>query len=92
MHHSFGFIAPAWRDTLREASPRFEIRTHRGEHLLLAWWTHDDGEAVRAFSRLECEGERIARIRTYFHTPEAITEVCRELGLPCRTNGYRFWW
>jgi hypothetical protein len=23
--------------------------------------------------------------------PEAITELCRELGLPCRTNGYRYW-
>ena len=52
---------------------------------------HEDREAVRAFSQLECEGERIARIRTYFHTPEAIAEVCRELGAPCRTNGYRFW-
>ena len=34
---------------------------------------------------------RIARIRTYFHTPEAVTELCRELDLPCRTSGYRFW-
>jgi RNA polymerase sigma-70 factor, ECF subfamily len=92
MFHAFGFIAPEWRGTLREASPRFEIRAHRGEHLLLAWWTHEDGEAVRGFSRLECEGDRITRMRTYFHTPEAIAEVCRELGLPCRTNGYRFWW
>jgi RNA polymerase sigma-70 factor (ECF subfamily) len=92
MFHSFGFIAPAWREKLLDAPPRFEIRAHRGEHLLLAWWTHEDGEAVRAFSRLECEGDRIARMRTYFHTPEAVAEVCRELGLPCRTNGYRFWW
>jgi RNA polymerase sigma-70 factor (ECF subfamily) len=86
------FIAPEWRTTLLPARPRFEIRAHRGEHLLLAWWNHRDGEAVRAFSRLECEGERIARMRTYFHAPEAIEEVCRELAVPCRTSGYRFWW
>jgi RNA polymerase sigma-70 factor, ECF subfamily len=59
---------------------------------VLAWWQHADGEAVRAFSRLSQQDDRIVRMRTYFHTPEALSEVCRELGLPCRTNGYRFWW
>lgn len=85
------FIGAEWRRTLLDASPRFEIRVHRGEPLLLAWWQHEDGEAVRAFSRLEHEGDRITRMRTYFHTPEAIAEVCSELGLPCRTSGYRYW-
>jgi RNA polymerase sigma-70 factor, ECF subfamily len=91
MFHCHAFIAPEWRASVVEASARFEIRQHRDQHLLLAWWQHEDGEAVRGFSQLECEGEQIARIRTYFHTPEAIAEVCRELGLPCRTNGHRFW-
>ncbi|HEX6272873.1 MAG TPA: RNA polymerase sigma factor [Polyangiaceae bacterium] len=86
------FIAPEWRKTLLDAPPRFEVRAHRGEHLVLGWWKHTDGEAVRAFSRLDCEGERIARMRTYFHTPEALEELCRELGLPFRSSGYRFWW
>jgi RNA polymerase sigma-70 factor (ECF subfamily) len=87
------FIAPEWRQTLLlDVPPRFEVRAHRGEHLVLGWWRHSDGEAVRAFSRLDCEDERIARMRTYFHTPEAIAELCRELGLPFRTSGYRFWW
>jgi cation diffusion facilitator CzcD-associated flavoprotein CzcO len=92
MFHSNAFIAPEWRREILEASCRFEIRAHRGEVLLLAWWQHEGGEAVRAFSRLECESERIARICTYFHTPEAISELCAELGLPFHTNGYRFWW
>ena len=92
MFHSFAFIAPEWRRGLLETPPRFEVREHRGEPLLLAWWQHADGEAVRAFSRLECEDGRVARMRTYFHTPEAIEELCRELGVPCRTSGYRFWW
>lgn len=92
MHHTFAFLAPEWREGVHEASARFEIRAHRGEQLIVAFWNHDDGEAVRAFSRVDCEGDRIARMRTYFHTPEAIAELCRELGLRYRTNGYRFWW
>jgi RNA polymerase sigma-70 factor, ECF subfamily len=91
MSSSNAFITPEWRKEIVEASARFEIRAHRGRQLVLAWWRHADGEAVRAFSLVECDGDRISLMRTYFHTPEAITEVCRELGLPCRTNGYRFW-
>lgn len=91
MSHANAFITPEWRHDVVEDSARFEMRSHRGEPLLIAWWRHPDGEAVRGFSRVECEDDRIARIRTYFHTPEAIAELCRELGLPCRTNGYRFW-
>jgi RNA polymerase sigma-70 factor (ECF subfamily) len=91
MAHSHVFILPEWRQAIIEATARFEIRSHRGQLLVLAWWQHADGEAVRAFSLVECDGDRISRMRTYFHTPEAIAEVCRELGLPCRTNGYRFW-
>ncbi len=91
MHHSGAFILPEWRHQIVEGSARFEIRPHRGRPILLAWWKHADGEAVRAFSLLEHEGDRISRMRTYFHTPEAIAEVCHELALPHRTNGYRFW-
>jgi RNA polymerase sigma-70 factor (ECF subfamily) len=91
MSNSRVFIGPEWRRTLLDAPPRFELRAHRGEQLVLAWWQHTDGEAVRAFSRVEHEGDRITRMRTYFHTPEAITEVCSELGLPFRTSGHRYW-
>lgn len=53
------------------------------------------GPREAAGSLVECAGgegeQRVARIRTYFHTPEAVAELCRELGLPCRTNGYRYW-
>jgi RNA polymerase sigma-70 factor (ECF subfamily) len=91
MFHAGVFIAPAWQHGIVEASARFELRAHRGRHLILAWWQHADGEAVRGFSLVEHEGDRIAQMRTYFHTPEAIVELCQELGLPCRTSGYRFW-
>jgi RNA polymerase sigma-70 factor (ECF subfamily) len=91
MFHACAFIAPEWQHGIGEASARFELREHRGRHLILAWWQHPAGEAVRGFSLVEQEGDRIAQIRTYFHTPEALVELCRELGLPCHTSGYRFW-
>jgi len=30
-------------------------------------------------------------VRNYFFTPDVIAELCRELGLPYRVNGYRYW-
>ncbi len=91
MFHARAFITPSWQQGVVEDSARFEVRLHRGEALLLAWWQHADGEAVRGFSRIDCEEGRVARIRTYFHTPEAVAELCRELGVPSRSNGYRHW-
>jgi RNA polymerase sigma-70 factor (ECF subfamily) len=68
---------------------RLELRFHRGEHLLLYFYAHHDGEFVRAVSRVELadEGARISRLRNYYYTPEIIAELCTELGLPCRSNG-----
>ena len=69
---------------------RFEVRSVRGEPLLLSWYQHRDGEeAVRAVSRVEVDPEsgRISRLWNYFFTPEVIAEVCAEIGLPHRTNG-----
>lgn len=65
--------------------PRCELRAHRGETLLL-WWS---GDEVHAVVRAELQGERIARLRSYYHAPEVLTEVCRELGVPFRCHGYR---
>lgn len=71
--------------------PRCEARCHRGEWLLLHWYAHTDGEAVRALTRVEPAGDKLARVRNYFYTPDVITEICAELGVPCRPNGYRYW-
>jgi RNA polymerase sigma-70 factor (ECF subfamily) len=70
-------------------SPRCEIRVHRGEPILLFWYAHGDGEAVRALNRVEVDGDRIVSLKNYFYTPEAIAELCQELGVPFRVNGYR---
>jgi len=72
-------------------APRVEARAHRGEWFLLHWYAHRDGEAVRAITRLEPDGDRVARLQNYFFTPDAIADICGELGVPFRPNGYRWW-
>jgi RNA polymerase sigma-70 factor (ECF subfamily) len=67
-----------------EAPPRCELRAHRGESIFL-WWS---GAEVHAIVRVEVDGDRISRMRNYYHAPEVITEICRELDLPFRTHGY----
>jgi RNA polymerase sigma-70 factor, ECF subfamily len=47
---------------------------------------------VRALTRLHKDGESIARLENHFYDPELIAEVCAELGVPSRSNGYRWWW
>ncbi|HEU5073869.1 MAG TPA: hypothetical protein VFU02_06845, partial [Polyangiaceae bacterium] len=100
-------IAEAHRGDLLFVPPRFELVTLRGTPLVLAYFGHTSGEAVRSFSRLEWEssdghaaragterngeGDRISRLCTYLHSPEALREICAELNVPCRTNGYRNW-
>jgi RNA polymerase sigma-70 factor (ECF subfamily) len=85
-------IAPAYRGGLLARPPRLEPRAHRGEVLLLGWYAHQDGEAVRAISRVELAGDRIARLRTYLHAPQTLEEICGELEVPFRPSGYRYWW
>ncbi|HLK37066.1 MAG TPA: RNA polymerase sigma factor [Polyangiaceae bacterium] len=65
--------------------PRCEVRAYRGRPILL-WWS---GDEVHAVVRVEIDGDRISRLRSYYHCPEVVTEVCRELEVPYRTHGYR---
>jgi RNA polymerase sigma-70 factor, ECF subfamily len=73
------------------SAPRVEAREHRGEWILIHWYQHHDGAAVRAVTRVEPLGERVARLQNYFFTPDAIEETCGELGVPFRSNGYHWW-
>lgn len=86
-----GGVAAALRRGVLPVPPRVEQRIHRGEPLLLFWYAHTDGDAIRAVARVETENHSLARVRNYFFTPDVIAEVCRELDLPFRTNGYRYW-
>lgn len=80
---------PRYAQGVLPQPPRFELRFHRGQHVLLSWYTHRDGEFVRAVSLVEPspDGDRVSRLRNYYYTPEIIAELCGELDLPCRTNG-----
>jgi RNA polymerase sigma-70 factor (ECF subfamily) len=82
-------IDPRFAQDVLPVPARLELRVHRGEHLLLSWYAHRDGEYVRAVSRVElsADGDQIARLRNYYYTPEVIAELCGELDLPWRVNG-----
>jgi RNA polymerase sigma-70 factor (ECF subfamily) len=67
------------------AAPRCELRAHRAESLFL-WWS---GNEVHAIVRVAVSGDRIVQLKNYYHAPEVISEVCRELDVPFRTHGYR---
>jgi RNA polymerase sigma-70 factor (ECF subfamily) len=84
-------IPSEYRGSIQPVPPRFELRMHRGEPIILTFWKHDDGEHVRAVSLIAAEEDQITRIKTYMHSPELLAEVCRELGETFRSNGYRNW-
>jgi RNA polymerase sigma-70 factor, ECF subfamily len=73
------------------SEPRCELRVHRGHPILVFWYEHTTGPAVRAVATIETDAEHVLHMKSYFFTPEVIAEVCSELGLPFRTNGYRYW-
>jgi RNA polymerase sigma-70 factor (ECF subfamily) len=70
--------------------PRIELVAHRGAWIFVHWYAHNDGQAVRAITRVELDGDRVAHLQNYFFNPDFIAEVCGELGLPWRSNGYRW--
>jgi RNA polymerase sigma-70 factor, ECF subfamily len=76
---------------LPEAPPRVEARLHRGRWLLLHWYQHADGEAVRAVTTLRLDGDRVARLENYFYNPDFLVDIAGELGVPVRVNGHRWW-
>ncbi len=84
-----GIEARFMQGILNEA-PRVELHSHRGEWVLVHWYKHHDGEAVRALTRILAQGDSIAHLKNHFFDPDLIAEVCAELGLPSRSNGYRW--
>lgn len=83
-------IEPRFVQRIVADAPRVEAVAHRGEWLLLHWYQHEDGEAVRAVTRVVADGDRVAHLSNYFFNPDFIAEVCSGLGVPWRSNGYRW--
>ena len=79
------------REGVRADAPRVEARWHRDRWLLVHWYQHDEGPAVRAFTSIELEGDRVMRLRNYFYNSELLLDLAGELGLPVRINGHRWW-
>lgn len=90
-HDERGGVPAELLDGYHGAIPRCEVRTYRGVPVLVFWYDHEDAGYVRTVMLLETEGDQVARVRNYFFTPDVIAEVCRELALPFRVNGYRYW-
>ena len=86
-----GGIESELRNGVTSAPPRAEVRAYRGEPIVVFWYAHEHGDAVRAVARIEAEDDRIATMQNYFYSPDVIAEVCRELELPFHVNGYRYW-
>jgi RNA polymerase sigma-70 factor, ECF subfamily len=83
-------VEPRFVQGVQAGAPRVEAVFLRGEWLLIHWYHHTDGEAVRAVTRVEPDGEHVARLHNYFFNPDFIGDVCGELGVPFRSNGYRW--
>jgi len=86
-----GGIEARFIQGVRPTPPRAEVRVHRDQPIMLSWYAHADGEAVRALTRLTAEDDRVVGLANYFFTPDLIAEVCAELDVPWRSNGYRWW-
>ena len=75
----------------RGQAPRVERREYHDEPVLVCWYDHDDGPVVRDILRVGIEGDRVVSIRYHFFSPDVLADVCGELGVPWRSNGYRYW-
>ncbi len=71
---------------------RAESHDYKGEPIVL-FWTKDAGrEVVSSILKLDERDGAISRLRYYFFCPEVLAEVCGELRVPGKTNGYRPSW
>lgn len=86
-----GGVDPELLDGYLGRPPRAEVRPYRDGFVLLFWYDHHHGPAVRGLMRVEVAGDAIAWATNYFFSPDVIAEVCTELAVPYRVNGYRYW-
>lgn len=75
---------------LADRPPRAERREFMGEPIVISWSFHDGQEVVDDILRFEEQEGEISRFRYYYFCPETIAEVAEALGVPLKTNGYRY--
>lgn len=86
-----GGVAPELLEGYLGDPPYAELRAYRDGWIVLFWYDHAEGRLVRTVMRMDLEGDAISHVSNYFFTPDVIAEVCTELGVPYRVNGYRYW-
>jgi RNA polymerase sigma-70 factor (ECF subfamily) len=86
-----GGVAPQLLEGDLGAAPRCEARPYRDGWVLVFWYEDVRGPVVRCVMTLQHEADRITHVRNYFFSPDVLACVCSELGLPHRSNGYRYW-
>lgn len=86
-----GGVAPELLEGYLGEPPHAELRAYRDGWIVLFWYDHAEGPLVRTVMRMDLEGAAISHLSNYFFTPDVIAEVCTELGVPYRVNGYRYW-
>lgn len=84
-------VQPEWIHGDHGKTPRVEIREYHDEPVVLAWYEHDDGPVVRDVIRVCTEEDQVTKLRYHFFSPDVIADVCGELSVPWRSNGYRYW-
>ena len=73
-------ISASWRRFLEVYEPFRPDLYRYCRHLTRTPWDAED-----------LAQDTMARIQNYFFTPDFLADVCRELEVPFRTNGYRNW-
>lgn len=79
---------------VEEGAPSAERVLFRGEPVVVLWYTVEEDGApkryVRDVLRFAQDGETLASLRYFYFCPETLAEICHELGLPLKDNGYWF--
>lgn len=86
-----GGVAPEFLDGYLHGLSTSEVRAYRDSWILLFWYDHAEGPAVRGVMTLESDENAVRRVRNYFFSSDVIAEICTELGVPFRVNGYAYW-
>ena len=83
LHHTFASHPSS--DTFRA-----ELCDYEGEPIVLFWIKDADCKGVvSSILKLDERDGAVAHLRYYYFCPEVLAEVCGEIGVPVKTNGYR---
>ncbi|MEJ2088460.1 MAG: sigma-70 family RNA polymerase sigma factor, partial [Gammaproteobacteria bacterium] len=87
--HACVFGHPEWPEEYQRETLRLEPIECEGETALLAIQSRSGQESLASIFRLDLEGGKISRFRSYGFCRDAIAEVADLVGLPSRTGIYR---